>query len=229
MSRTVTLTAAILAAALALTAIVVFVLVTLPPPPEHDAAALTPAAGPGADTRPADDGDRPVEARPPARKPTAADAQRAAASDPRLEKLAAAYARAAARGRATAPAETGAEATATDDPAGAQSAARVWKTDREGIQGAIGTAIPAVKECYEAWLGLNPELGGRIVAHFRIAAPEDGAENATVTDVEVGEGSLGNQFLEGCVLAALGDLTFEIPEEGEVEVNYPFKFSNRPQ
>jgi hypothetical protein len=98
-----------------------------------------------------------------------------------------------------------------------------YATDSEGIRAAIQSQIPAVKECYESWLGLNPNLEGRIVTNFAIEAYAE-KDGAGVVGVNVREGGLGNEFLEGCVLSVLSNLEFEAPETGRIEVNYPFTF-----
>jgi hypothetical protein len=64
------------------------------------------------------------------------------------------------------------------------------------------------------------------VASFAIAVPdaEDERDDARIDEVSIREGGLGNEFLEGCVLAVFSELSFEPPADGRIEVNYPLRF-----
>ena len=111
---------------------------------------------------------------------------------------------------------------ADDAPADAPT----FATDRDGIQSAMSLAIDDVRDCYEQWLALNPDLAGRIVVGYRIAPDPEDPSRGRVVDAEVQAGGLGNQFLEGCVVASLDSLRFDDPPAEGIEVTYPLTFSN---
>ena len=104
---------------------------------------------------------------------------------------------------------------------------KIWGIDKDGIQGAVRSAIPEIRECYEAWLNLNPSLQGKLTVSFKIESSEDNDASATVVDAKVKEGGVGNQFLDGCVVASLGSLQFDPPADGgTMNVTYPFTFKS---
>jgi hypothetical protein len=98
----------------------------------------------------------------------------------------------------------------------------VWASDRHGIRSAVRASIPAVRQCYAAWLEANPALGGRIVVRFTIAPSTPGDEGARVQGAEVVESNMDHPLMESCVTAVLSTLTFEVPEDGILTVTYPF-------
>lgn len=152
--------------------------------------------------------------------------------DPRLRQLVATFSRAAEQNRARRqdqeqPAQGSPAQHAPDAPV-EPGDARVWDTDRDGIRGAIQASTAQIKECYDPWLALNPKLGGRVVANFVIDSSTENSGRATIRDVRLKEGGLGNQFLEGCLLSVLSSLAFHQPEGGgQITVNYPFVFSGK--
>lgn len=97
--------------------------------------------------------------------------------------------------------------------------------DKEGIRAAMRDAIPKLKECYEPWAAMNPELSGKLSASFVL-----GPDGGTPDDVHVVEGGLGSEALEGCVLSVVeSELHFERTADGEpVRVTYPLRFSSEP-
>ena len=96
-----------------------------------------------------------------------------------------------------------------------------WPADYDGINGAIGESLGDIRECYDQWLNLVPDLEGKVVVRFVIEGEDGGG---VVTETEVAEATTDeNTFFEGCVLNVMSDLTFEDPE-GAVTVNYPFVF-----
>ena len=160
----------------------------------------------------------------------AADLRRAMA-EPTLQALAAAFAAAERAAHATPP----------------EVAAEAFPVSREGIRTAMRSAVPAMKACFEAWLAVNPDVGGRVAVTFRIAADappsedvenhedvdDDGASNgpplageAGVADAVVAGGGLGNVLLDGCILNAVGDLRFTGVPAGGLKVTYPFQFTS---
>jgi hypothetical protein len=99
-----------------------------------------------------------------------------------------------------------------------------WPIDADGINGAIRERLGEIKECYDSWLQLDPDLQGKVVVGFVIAEQQDLGAIRETTVVESTAGD--NTFFEGCVLNVMSDLQFEPPEDGEVTVNYPFMFSS---
>lgn len=106
---------------------------------------------------------------------------------------------------------------------GATDAGVRFALDRSGIQAAIESALPEVRDCYESWLGMQRDLGGRLAVTFTIDT--DDGEVGRVTHLALGDGGVGNVAFEGCVLSSLKDLRFEPPLEGPMNVTYPMKFS----
>lgn len=121
----------------------------------------------------------------------------------------------------SAPTPTAPAAVATT-PAPTDAGVR-FAVDREGIRAAMRSALPEVKDCYEAWLKLNPSLGGKLVVTLTIDT-DDGVEGR-VSRIAPLDAGLGHVPFEGCVLSSLADLRFEPPLAGPVNVSYPFLFS----
>ncbi|MBK7860569.1 MAG: AgmX/PglI C-terminal domain-containing protein [Archangiaceae bacterium] len=95
----------------------------------------------------------------------------------------------------------------------------------DGIRAAVADARPQVRECYEAWLKVNPQLQGRLKVAFRITS--DGGTEATIDQVHlVGDAGMGNLAFEGCVLSVMSGLHFDPPPQGALEVTYPLSFSS---
>jgi len=90
--------------------------------------------------------------------------------------------------------------------------------DKEAIRTVVRAHIGEVRECYDAGLQRDPELAGKLVVGFEIAA--DGA----VKRSEISESSLADAQVGACVAAAVRSWTFPAPQGGAVEVAYPFAF-----
>ncbi len=104
----------------------------------------------------------------------------------------------------------------------------IWDPGREGIQAAIQENTEEFLRCFDAWLAVQPDTGGKLVVGFRIAVPEgaDPADGARVVGVVPEDSDLENAFMEGCVLGVFEGLRFSAPQDGgEVEVRYPLRFS----
>lgn len=95
--------------------------------------------------------------------------------------------------------------------------------DSDGIQAAIQSALPDVRDCYESWLRLNPALGGKLLVTFTVDT-DDGVEGQ-VTQLHIADGGIGHAPLEGCILSSLSELHFEPPLTGPLNVSYPFLLS----
>ena len=95
--------------------------------------------------------------------------------------------------------------------------------DKEIIRRVIRRHIAEPKECYERQLARNPELSGRMVVKFTIAATGD-VESSTLQD-----STLGDPRVESCVVEAVRAWKFPEPEGGGIViVSYPFSFTAGP-
>ena len=106
-----------------------------------------------------------------------------------------------------------------------EACADPWPLTADGIQGAVQSSLDDIKECYDQWLRLEPDVAGSVVVTFTIT-PVD-AERGEITAIEVADSDLDHPFIEGCVLNVFSDMPFEAPEDGgEVQVNYPLMFDS---
>lgn len=124
--------------------------------------------------------------------------------------------------------ESGPAAPPTVDAEDPEPEPIVWDPGREGIQAAIQENTEEFLKCFEAWLAVQPETGGKLVVGFTIAVPEgaDPEDGARVVGVEPLDSELENAFMEGCVLGVFEGLKFTAPADGgEVKVRYPLRFS----
>ena len=95
--------------------------------------------------------------------------------------------------------------------------------DKEIIRRVIRRHIAEPKECYERQLAGNPQLGGRIVVKFTIAATGD------VVSSTLEDSTLGDPRVESCVVEAVRAWKFPEPEGGGIViVSYPFSFTPGP-
>ena len=97
---------------------------------------------------------------------------------------------------------------------------------KNAIDDGVRDQMPEILECYQGWLSRNPELEGTIQVKFVIATSEDDPELGYVRSVDIAETTMGNVWMEGCVLSAMEDAEFEAPSSGIVIVRYPFEFSS---
>lgn len=105
--------------------------------------------------------------------------------------------------------------------------ANPYSTSADGIRAAVRDRTPELKECYNGWLALNPDLEGRLIVSFGITAGDD--ELAHIEDVGLASTELNHEFMQGCVLNVFEELAFEQPPEGgSVTVTYPLLFSSEP-
>ena len=83
-----------------------------------------------------------------------------------------------------------------------------------------------LRECYDGWLRLQPTLAGDVKVSFTINAGPD--DTATVDDIALADSSLAHSWMEGCIVAAVREMRFAAPEDGEpLEVTYPLVFSTK--
>jgi hypothetical protein len=123
---------------------------------------------------------------------------------------------------------------------GATPGARPARTHAPGqlspqaVRHGIDAARPAVTRCYDEALRQSPALAGKLLVKF-VVAQDDGKGRILEADIEE-EGSdapMLNPFLGMCVLKALGEIEYPVPEgvdggEGEIVVRFPFQFSASP-
>lgn len=112
-----------------------------------------------------------------------------------------------------------------DAPVSAQlEQVRVGALSRETIRESIETMKPYVKGCYEDMLKEFPEAAGKVVIEFTIIG-EGGKGRVEMSELEAEKTTLFDSKLHDCMLEAVGDLEFEVPEGGgKVKVRYPFNF-----
>lgn len=91
---------------------------------------------------------------------------------------------------------------------------------REDIAGPIQRAMDVLGACYRRALSTHPDLGGKIVVRFRIAA------DGSVSEAAIHSSTLGSATVEGCVVTVFQALHFPAPRGGGVVlVNYPLLFA----
>lgn len=92
---------------------------------------------------------------------------------------------------------------------------------REVIRRVIQRHINEVRFCYEQELNARPDLEGRVMVSF-IIAPTGAVQTASV-----GNSTISNARVEGCIVQAVQRWTFPAPDGGGVVgVNYPFVLSS---
>jgi outer membrane biosynthesis protein TonB len=93
--------------------------------------------------------------------------------------------------------------------------------DREVIAQYIKSQLGQILYCYERQLSANPDLYGKVAIKFTIAG---GGE---VETQRIGDSTLRNATVEGCILQRVAKWKFPAPEGGtKVLVTYPFLFKS---
>lgn len=93
--------------------------------------------------------------------------------------------------------------------------------DKEAIARVIRQQLGQIRYCYERQLSANPDLYGKILVKFTI-----GNTGAVVAQA-VGNTSLNNAMVEGCILRRIAGWQFPTPKGGtNVLVTYPFLFKS---
>jgi TonB family protein len=91
---------------------------------------------------------------------------------------------------------------------------------KEVIPRIIRRHFDEVKSCYDQELSLDPTLAGRIDVQFTIAP------SGQVSAASVRQSTLGNAYVESCVVAALRRWEFPKPlDHHPLNVGYPFILS----
>ncbi len=93
--------------------------------------------------------------------------------------------------------------------------------DREVIAAFIRGKLGEILYCYERQLSAQPDLYGKVAVKFTISG------SGAVEVQRVGESTLKNATVEGCILQKVGKWKFPTPEGGtKVLVTYPFLFKS---
>lgn len=93
--------------------------------------------------------------------------------------------------------------------------------DREIIAQTIKTYLGQILYCYERQLSANPDLFGKVAVRFTIG-PTGGVETQAIGDT-----TLKNATVEGCILKKVAAWKFPTPQGGtKVMVTYPFLFKS---
>ncbi len=113
-----------------------------------------------------------------------------------------------------------------EDPDGiGEEEAERYPTSKEGINDAIREELSEIRECYQSWLNMEPDLEGEVKVKFVISDVE-GVGEVTSTEI-MDQTTTSHTLFEGCVLNVMSDLKFEAPEDGGVViVSYPFVFKS---
>lgn len=93
--------------------------------------------------------------------------------------------------------------------------------DREVIAQTIKTYLGQILYCYERQLSAHPDLFGKIAVRFTIGP------NGMVESQKIGDTTLRNATVEGCILNKVASWKFPTPQGGtRVMVTYPFLFKS---
>ena len=87
------------------------------------------------------------------------------------------------------------------------------------IQEHLRARFPKLKHCYEAGLGKNPGLGGKVTVRFVIE--KDGRVGKAVPVCT----SMPDPAVVACIVGEYGQMRFPRPQAGVVTVVYPVTFS----
>ena len=91
--------------------------------------------------------------------------------------------------------------------------------DPGNIRRVVGGKSNAVKYCFEKELQTQPELGGKVIAMWKIGL------DGQVMSASIAESTMNNAKVEGCIQRVLKRMRFAKPDGGICVVNYPFVFS----
>jgi hypothetical protein len=97
---------------------------------------------------------------------------------------------------------------------------------KEAVQAAVRAALPKLIDCYNKHLVGTPDAGpARVAASFEIVAKNG---KGHIESAEISDGSLGSPVADLCLMNALGEVDFPIPQgatEVRYKVTYPFQFA----
>lgn len=93
--------------------------------------------------------------------------------------------------------------------------------DRDVIAGVIKSQLGQILYCYERQLSADPDLFGKVAVRFTIGP------NGAVESQAIGDTTLKNKPVEGCILTKVAAWKFPAPTGGtKVMVTYPFLFKS---
>lgn len=95
------------------------------------------------------------------------------------------------------------------------------RLDPREIQRIVRASFPIFRACYEAGLGRDNHLHGKVVTKFVIAADDGTVSESTVTAAS----DLPDTVVLQCIQRGFKKLRFPTPEGGKVTVVYPIDFS----
>jgi TonB family protein len=90
--------------------------------------------------------------------------------------------------------------------------------DPDKIRRVIQRNLAKIKVCYQARLGHNPTLKGKVDVSMTIEA------NGRVSKASIVTSSLGDHATESCIVSTVKRLKFPRPDGGYVDATYPFVF-----
>jgi TonB family protein len=93
--------------------------------------------------------------------------------------------------------------------------------DKDAISRVIQSQLGQIRYCYERQLSASPDLYGKVLVKFTIAG------DGKVATQSIGNSSLNNAMVEGCILRRVAGWQFPLPKGGtSVLVTYPFLFKS---
>ena len=106
----------------------------------------------------------------------------------------------------------------------------VYPPTREGINDVMVQFLPNIADCYNQALESNPDMGGRLMASFRIEKPkeeESEQDLARISEVEILDSDIDHEHFENCIMDNIDEFWFEPPPGEHIDVQYPFVFSTK--
>lgn len=91
--------------------------------------------------------------------------------------------------------------------------------DPADIRRVVNARSNAIRHCFERELQTNPELSGNITASWRIQL------DGSVSNATIGESTMNDRRVEGCIVRVIERMRFEEPDGGICIINYPFVFT----
>ena len=93
------------------------------------------------------------------------------------------------------------------------------KLDPATIRATFGKYLKQIEGCYQQALNTDENLQGKIVVQFTIG------EDGSVISVNIASSSIANEELKSCIQRRVQRMNFPKPEQGTVQVTYPFIFT----
>jgi len=97
--------------------------------------------------------------------------------------------------------------------------------DKSLIDDVVREGMPEIRSCYQSALAVDPDLEGKIVVKFVIAASGE-VSRSEITDDEITDDEIGAEDVTDCILDHVDGFVFPPPVgNGIVIVRYPFLFT----